>query len=241
MYMGKLINTQNNTDIIDLDYLQSDDPEEIDRGIRRSLMGVHISVLSSALGLAKVKTNKLFKSYGFNSMNAYIIQRAKEYNMAEANMRKWLKIGEAYTKYKSELDDVGFNEGHGLSKLRFLGDALSSSPKEEVYENIKSMSFDDFYDYAKGKKDKNAINENTSIEIRGNVTFINGKRAVIISNDLGKNATRFFKKLMEIGCESLNRGLHLMPVFLHNRREVERFRRMLPDILKAIRSVDRKK
>jgi len=218
-----------------LQYIQSDNPADIDYGIRESIKQFCFTGLATAIGLARVSANKLHKGYGFTTMNKYLVDLTKDFKVDCSTMRRWLKIGKTFIKYKNDLEEAGYTEAHGTTKLRYLERALSDYPKDEVYENIKTMSVDDFIDYSRAKDMVNVTEKKSGIEMIGNVAYINGKRAVIIHKELDKNATRFLKKLVLIGCEAIEKDNHLVPVPLHNKREVEHFRRLLPAVLKEIR------
>ena len=57
---------------ITLDFVNSDNAEEIDNGIRESIKGVRLSILAMGLGLAKIKSNGLFIDLQYHSMNDYL-------------------------------------------------------------------------------------------------------------------------------------------------------------------------
>ena len=94
----------------ELDYINSADAEEIDTGIRKTIMDVRLSILAMGLGLAKIKSESLYKDLGFRSMLEYIDDLSAGTKMNRSGIYNWLYIGEAYIKYKDELDRIGFSE-----------------------------------------------------------------------------------------------------------------------------------
>ena len=80
---------------ISLDYVRSGDPAEIDRGIRDTIKGVRLSILTMGLGLAKMKSESLFKELKFRSMSAYVDRLCEETKMDRSSIYSWLGMGEA--------------------------------------------------------------------------------------------------------------------------------------------------
>ena len=205
-----------------MDYINSDDPAEIDAGIRETIRGIHFSILGMGLGLVKIKSRSLYKDLGFQSMGDYIASISQESKMDRSNIYRWLKIGEAYIKYKDELEASGFRESHSPIKLRYLEQALTTGQKEEVFNNIKNMSVREFKDFAKGGRNPRS-GDLPFVSIKGNVVYIRGKRAIIVNKNLGKRTTDFFMDVVGVACEALEKGGYIMPVFLRSKREIERF------------------
>jgi len=205
-----------------LDYINSDDPKEIDAGIRETIRSIHFSILGMGLGLVKIKIMRLYKDLGYQSMGEYIASISKESKMDRSNIYRWLKIGEAYIKYKAELTESGFSESHGPIKLSFLEQALTTGKKDEVFDNIKNMSVREFKDFAKGGGTPNSGNL-PFVSIKGNVAYIRGKRAIIVNKNLGKRITDYFMEVVGVACEALEKGGYIMPVFLRSKNETERF------------------
>ena len=218
-----------------LDYINSDDPVEIDNGIRETIRGIHFSILGMGLGLVKINTMRLYKSLGYQSMGEYIASISKESKMDRSNIYRWLKIGEAYIKYKDELEASGFSESHGPIKLRFLEQALTTGQKEEVFDNIKNMTLREFIDFAKGGGNPHSGNL-PFVSIKGNVVYIRGKRAIIVNKNLGKKTTDYFMEVVGVACEALEKGGYIMPVFLRSKRETERFSLAYDRVMKEMKS-----
>ena len=217
-----------------LDYINSEDPAEIDAGIRETIRGIHFSILAMGLGLVKIKTRRLYKSLGYSSMGEYIASVSNETKMDRSNIYRWLKIGEAYLKYRTELEESGFSESHGPVKLRFLEQALTTGSKEEVFDNIKNMSLREFIDFAKGGGAE-LSGDMPLVFKKGNVIYIRGKRAIIVNKNLGGRTTNYFMKVIAAACEALEKGGRIMPVFLRNKREEERFNLIYDRIMAEIR------
>ena len=69
-----------------LDYVESDDPAEIDRGIRDSIIGVRLSILTMGLGLARIKSENLFRKLKFRTMSAYVNRLCEETKMDRSSI-----------------------------------------------------------------------------------------------------------------------------------------------------------
>ena len=204
------------------DYVNSDDVIEIDMGIRNTIMGVRLSILTMGLGLAKIKAKGLYKDLGFRSMLEYIDSLSIDTKMNRSGIYNWLTIGEAYIKHKTELEQIGFNESDGPTKLPYLERALALRQKEEVFDNVKNMSLRDFIDFAKGER-ADASAEAPHIIIKGNIVYIRGKRAIIVNKNLGRKTTDYIMEILQVACQALEKGGHIMPIFLRNKRDTKRF------------------
>ena len=217
-----------------LDYLNSDDAAEIDMGIRNSIMRVRLSILAMGLGLAKIKSNRLFKKLGFRSMLGYVNGLSNDTKTRRSGIYNWLKIGEIYIKYKDELQQIGFSESDGPSKLPFLEQALAVKEKGEVFDNIKNMSVRDFIKYAKGVKVEHS-NEKQDVYIKGHVVYVKGKRAIIVNKNIGVKISKYYMEIINLASEALKTGGRIIPVHVRNKKEDERFRQVYSRIMAEIR------
>jgi len=216
---------------VPLDYVNSGNAAEIDKGIRDTIKGIRISILAMGIGLAKIKSNGLYSDLKFRSMNEYIEHLSDETKMERSGIFKWLYIGEAYLKHRSELEMIGFSDDDGPSKLRFLEHALTQRQKQEVFNKIKTMSLREFIDYAKGEPAKTA-DDTPYVSIRGNNVYVEGKLAIILSKNIDKRVSAYFKKVIRAACEALEAEEVILPVRLNNRKEAKCFSR-LAEQLKA--------
>ena len=233
-------NSQNSTPLsvypmpansISLDYAGSGDAAEIDRGIRDTIRGMRLSILAMGLGLAKMKAKGLFRNLGWQSMSQYIQQLSDETKMDQSSIYNWMNIGDAYIKYQNELEQIGFSDSDGPTKLSFLERALETNEKQHVFDNIKNMTVREFVSFAKTKNEA-AISASSSdadpgdkpvITERGNNFYVDGDLAVIISKKPGRRTSSYFKKVIRVACEALEEGEVIQPVRLHDRREARRF------------------
>ena len=217
-----------------LDYVNSDDAMEIDMGIRDTIIGVRLSILTMGLGLAKIKSKALFRALGFRSMLEYVDSLSADTKMYRSGIYNWLNIGEAYIKYKPELEQIGFSESDGPTKLPYLERALALRQKEEVFDNIKNMSLREFIDFSKGGKPEISAGMPYIVN-KGSVVYIRGKRAIIVNKSLGRKTTTFLMKVIEAACEALEKGGYIMPVFLRNKRETKRFNLVYERLMAEVR------
>ena len=211
---------------IPLDYADSTDAFEIDRGIRNSIRGIQLSILAMGIALANLKAGKLFIKLGYRNISAYITHLSGEYRMDRSTIHNWLYIGEAYIKYRSELEQIGFHDGDGPAKLYYLDRAIAVNNREEVFQTLKDMTVKEFASYAKGEKKGGAEDDDSTrwiVAEKGNSFYVNGKLAIIISSKMNKKAAAYFKKVIRTTCEALENEGHILPVFLKSRRDVIRF------------------
>ena len=173
--------------------------------------------------LAKIKSKGLYKDLNYRSMTEYIERLCDDTKMERSSIFNWLQIGNAYIKYKNDLELVGFSDSDGPTKLPYLDRALAARQKQEVFDSIKKMSVREFSDFAKGESVK-AAEDVPLVSIRGNTIYVNGKLAIILSNNPGKRITAYFRKVLHVACEALEKGEVILPVRLHSMREARRFR-----------------
>jgi hypothetical protein len=205
-----------------LDYVNSENAAEIDNGIRDTIKGIRLSILAMGIGLAKIKSMSLFTDLNCRHMTEYVERLCDDTKMERSSIFNWLSIGEAYIKYRSELELIGFSEVDGPTKLPFLDRALAAKQKDEVFNNIKSMSLREFISFAKSEP-INPDDNPPLVSIRGSTVYVNGKVAVILSKSPDEKYTKYFKKVINAACEALEAGEVILPVRLRNMREARRF------------------
>ena len=217
---------QSITASIALDYIESDNAVEIDKGIRETIRGIRVSILAMGLGLVNMKAKSLYKNLGFDNLTQYIQRLSDETKMDRSNIFSWLRIGEAYIKYQCDLKQIGFSDNDGPTKLFYLEQALKKNEKQQVFDNIKNMSVREFKTLAKGqttadhparKRDKWKIN------VRGNSVYIDGKLAIILSRKIDPRVSDYFMKVIRVMCEAVEKEKVMLPVLLRNLKEVDRF------------------
>ena len=208
---------------ISLDYAASDDAVVIDQGIRDTIKGMRLSILSAGISLARIKSEGLFKDLDFKSMGAYINWLCEDTKAEAGSLKRWLRIGEAYIKYRSELELIGFSDQDGPTKLPFLDRALEKGNRDEVFSNLKNMSYRDFTDFVSSQKsgERGLV---PFMEIRGNTFYLGGKRAVILNKSLGRKNTKIFKAAIQMAFRALERKSTVVAVHLRNANEARQFK-----------------
>jgi hypothetical protein len=211
---------------ISLDYAVSDDPMEIDKGIRATINGMRLSILALGLSLARIKEKQLYRELGCTSMSRYIEKLSADTKMDRGNFFKWLRIGSAYLKYKDELDAAGFTDTDGPTKLPYLEQALGNNEKQTVFDNIKNMSVREFVNFAKMTNviDASAVKGGKWVVTeKENSIYIDGKLAIIISSKVSARASAYFKRVIHVACEALRDEGVIFPVQLQNMKDARRF------------------
>ena len=207
---------------VSFDYVNSDDPAEIDNGIRDTIKGVRLSVLALGLGLSKIKSGCLFADLGFTNMTKYIEALSTDNKIDKSSIWNWLKIGEAFIKYKNDLETIGFSDSDCPTKLPYLERALAVREKGDVFDNIKTMSLREFIDFSKGEPDKTHP-DMPYVIIKGNIVYINGTRAIILNRNLGRRTSAYFFRVIEVACEALEKGGLIVPIFVKTKKDARRF------------------
>ena len=210
---------------IPMGFTDTGEAADIDRGIRDAIMGIRSSILAMGVGLAKIKAQSLYKDLNYRSMFEYINHLCDDTKMYRGSIYNWLYIGEAFIKYRNELEQIGFSDGDGPSKLSYLERALESNQKQDVFDNVKNMSLREFVSFAKTKDetDISPVGDMPVVTTRGNNIYVDAKLAIIISKKLEKRTASYFKKVLRVACEALEKGEVIQPIRLHDRREAKRF------------------
>ena len=222
---------------VPLDYTNSNDAAEIDNGIRSTIRGIRLSILALGIGLATIKSKGLYSALNCRSMAEYIERLSDDAKMDRSSIFNWLCIGEAYIKYKTDLELIGFGENDGPTKLPYLDRALALRQKQEVFDNIKDMSLREFIGFSKGEPAEPA-EDVPLVNVRGNTVYINGRLAIILSKNPGKRITAYFKKVIQVACEALEEGEVVLPVRLRSMREARRFTPVIERLKKEMRTVE---
>jgi len=206
-------------------FLESLNPAVIDRGVRKAIVDMQLSVLSISLGLYKIKNEKLFKDLGFKNITLYVENVSQENKIGRSTLFNWLKIGETYNKYREELEEIGFSDLDAPTKLPYLERALKKCAKDQVLFNLMNMSLREFSDFAKTSQEIPA-SEAPLWEEKGFVFEYQGKRAIIINSELGETVINMMKATTRLGFRALARNGHVIAVHLDNADEFRRFRKI---------------
>ena len=219
------------------DFCISDEAAEIDLGIRETIKGIRLSILAMGIGIARLKGKSLYRDLGFRSMTGYIENLCIENKMERSTMLNYVSMGEVYLKYRSELEQIGFSEADGPTKLIYMDRALVKNSKNDVLENIKNMSVREFKAFSRNNQDNahtvSDLNDKTvtrisaigkKMTINGNNVYIDSKQAITLNSALGKRTSRYLKKVLMAAGKALEEGGVILPFVLHDMDEVRRFR-----------------
>ena len=185
------------------------------------------------LGLARIKTNHLYKDLGCNSIAQYIHRLCDDTKMDRSSIYRWLCVGEAYLKYQSDLEQVGFNESDGPTKLPYLEHALEINQKQEVFDSIKNMSVREFAAFSRGSSGKSA--EGPFVTVHGHRVYVGGILAVKINRRLDRRSYAYFKKVIREAGKAMEEGEVLLPLRLRDMKEALRFERAAMQLLDKLR------
>jgi len=219
---------------IQLDYAYSNVATEIDLGIRETIKGIRLSILAMGIGLANIKEKGLYIDLNFRTMTKYVEQLCIETKMDRSSVFNWVKIGEAYLKYRNDLEKIGFNDNDGPTKLPYIERALISYRKNDVFKNIKDMSVREFKTFSKGEPE-GEDDKSKKITVRDNEVYIGRTLAIQISDKLDAKTSNYFKKIILIAGTAMQEGEVILPVRLYNTEEVRRFERAIGKLVKELR------
>jgi hypothetical protein len=217
-----------------LDYVNSNNAQEIDAGIRDTIKGIRLSILAMGIGLAKIKAQSLFVNLKYHSIAKYIENLADETQMNRSNIFNWLYIGEAYLAYRADLEKIGFTDEDGPTKLPYLARALELYPKREVLKSLKDMTNQAFIKYARGEAAPPP--KPSKIRVEGNNLYIGKKLAVTFAEELDPKTRDYLTNVNVAAGEALEAGEVILPVRLYDMAELRRFDRAANRLIKEMRS-----
>ena len=218
---------------ISLDYANSDDAAEIDAGIRDTIKGLRLSILAMGLGLAKLKKKGLYVDLNFRSMNDYLTSLCNEMKVERSTVHNWLYIGEAYIKYRRDLERVEFTDADGPTKLPYVDRALEVHEKREVFSKIKGSTLTEFKEYSRGEAP--AVMP-SKIKVVGNKIYVGKKLAVTLSDSLDPKTRAYFTKIVVQAGEALEAGEVISVTRLYDTEELRRFERGADRLKKDMRA-----
>jgi hypothetical protein len=157
------------------------------------------------IGLAKIKEERLFVDLRYHSMAKYIERLCQDTQMDRSSMFNWLSIGEAYLKYRRDLDRVGFSDEDGPTKLPYVGRALEIYQKKDVFQAVKNMSLREFISFSRGGTGEDAGGEE-DIRVKGNQVFIGGRPAVTLDDGLDRKTRTYLEGVIVEAGKALQAG-----------------------------------
>ena len=217
---------------VSLDYADSDNAAEIDAGIRDTIRGVRMSILAMGIGLAKLKAKGLYTDLGCRSMNDYLESLCDDMQIDRSTAHNWLYIGEAFIKYRRELEKVEFTDEDGPTKLPYVDRALETHEKREVFKNIKGMSLRAFKEFSKGEAE---VVQPSKIRVAGNRVYIGETPAVTLAEELDPKTRAYLTKIIVRAGEALEAGETLYVTGLYDTGELRRFERVAEKLKKEMR------
>ena len=215
-----------------LDFANSDDAVEIDAGIRDSIKGVRLSILAMGLGLAKIKAKSLYIDLNSRSMNDYLEKLCDEMQIERSTAHNWLYIGEAFSKYRRELEKIGFSDSDGPTKLPYLPRALEIHEKRDVFRKIKEATLQEFKEYSRGEA---AEPKTSKIRVVGNKIYVGKKLAVTFAPELDPKTTKYLTDINVKAGEALEAGEVLYTTRLYDMDELRRFDRRAERVKRDLR------
>jgi hypothetical protein len=217
---------------VSLDYANSDNAAEIDAGIRETIKGVRLSILAMGLGLAKFKAKGLYIDLNYHSMNDYLESLCDDMQVERSTVHNWLYIGEAFIKYRKELERIAFSDEDGPTKLPYVDRALEIHEKREVFRKVKEATLREFIVFSKGET---AAPKPSKIRVVGNQLFIGKKQAVTFAPELDAKTLNYLADINVKAGEALEAGEVLFTTRLYDMDELRRFEKGADRLKKELR------
>jgi hypothetical protein len=185
------------------------------------------------IGLAKIKAQGLYIDLNYHSMAKYIESLCEQTQMYRSSIHNWLYIGEAYIKYRKELEKVGFSDEDGPTKLPYVGRALELYQKKDVFRAVKDMSLRQFISFSRGEAP--AVQEESAIQVRGNQVYIGDQPAVALDEGLDPKTRACLEGVIVEAGRALEAGEVLYTTRLYDMEELQRFDRAAERLKKELR------
>lgn len=189
-------------DDIHLDYLRSDTIEEIEAGIRETVKGVEVAILTAGLALAKIAKNGLYIEAGFKSLSDYLEHAESRLRMPKQTASDYIKIADTWIQYYELLKKYRFQLEGNITKLRILPLVLERYG-EEALKEINELSYREF-------RRRFAVTETDGAEpmtvseyrVSGGKIQVNGVQVAELSPDIDpgtrKELSGYFRKVFDI-------------------------------------------
>lgn len=190
-----------------LDFLSSEDLDELEEGIKETIQGVDTANLVVAIAIAKIDKRALYIQAGYKSYLEYLDKAQDRLNMSRQTISDYKRIGETYIQYKNELQKAGFKEEGNLHKLRFLQRALERHRPGEVFPRLTKDSLRKFIDYAtvdsSDRSDSQPVPQYIpDIKITDHQIIVDGHNILRFTKDLDERAKKelavYLKRIYEV-------------------------------------------
>jgi hypothetical protein len=144
----------------------------------------------------------------------------------------WLYIGEAWLKYRRDLERVEFSDEDGPTKLPYVDRVLALYEKRQVFRNVKVMTLREFKAYAKGEEETAPLSKIRGV---GSQVFVGKKLAVTLADELDSKTKAYLTNINVQAGEALEAGEVLYTARLYDMDELRRFERGAEKLKKEMR------
>jgi hypothetical protein len=218
-----------------LDFAYSDKPEEVDAGIRETIRGVKLSILTMGIALYRLNVAGLYIDLGFRKFGVYIDKLVEDTGMSRANLYNWVYIGEAFITHRADLEKIGFSDDDGPTKLPYLDRALTNYSKREVFKNLVSMSRRQFEEWSRGIIQETK-NNYTNVKINKGKVLAGGEPLAAFADGLYPEDRRYYEGVLRSAAEARENDEVIGVYRFYDESERRRFDRIYDRELKAMRS-----
>jgi len=191
------------------------------------------TILAMGLGLARLKEKGLYIDLKFHSMNDYLESLCDEMQIERSTAHNWLYIGEAYIKYRRDLERIEFTDADGPTKLPYVDRALELHEKREVFKAVKEMSLRAFQQFSKAEK---SAEKPSKIRVVGNKLYLGKKLAVTFAPELDAKTKKYLTDINVKAGEALEAGEVIFITRLYDMDELRRFERGADRLKKDMRA-----
>jgi hypothetical protein len=218
-----------------LDFAYSENATELDTGIRETARGYNLSIMAMGIALYRIDVAGLFIDLGFKKFGEYIDKLAEDTGLNRSTLYHWEYVGNAYIKYRSDLERIGFSDEHGPTKLPLLARALENHSKQTVFKNLINMSFRQFDKWARGPVQ--AIDYNyTNVKVKGDQVLVDDEPLVVFSDALKPEDRKYFQSWIVAAAEAKENNEYLRGYKFYDEKEANLFDKVYRRELKAIRT-----
>jgi hypothetical protein len=214
-------------DDISLDYLHSEVIEDIEAGIRETVKGVEVAIITAGLALAKIAKTGLYIDAGFRSLSDYLEHSDSRLRMPKQTASDYIKIAETWVRYYDLLKKHRFQLEGNITKLRILPMVIDRYGEDALAE-INDLSYREFRQrYSVSDAETTDPVDVSDFRVAGGRIQVNGVQVAELSPELDsgtrKELSGIFRKVFDIK----SRGNMPLVVDVYDEKEARAIDRMI--------------
>lgn len=167
---------------VEVDFIDSDDLEQIEAGIRRVEATTDLLALIQGIAVVKIEREGLWRQGGYETLQGYRTAQNERLGLPRQTLSNRRKMAEGYLDNRKLLARVSL-DGH-LTKLALLSEAIRvHGDRREVLSHFKADTYREFRDWVRPALPRPELPE-VELRIRGDSVFLDGVEALSFGAEL---------------------------------------------------------